>query len=139
MPSPRTDAPRSWSDRLGWPRGGARGIGNLARRLNVRLVLALAVVTLVGLVTSGLAISQILPGYFIEQTRQRVETATGATAIDLQQRINEAETNTAMAAELRNTRILPASRITGSTDLQRDRRDPRRVRPPGRHGGADVS
>lgn len=107
MPSPKTEASRRWSDRLGWPGVDPRGIGDLAKRLNVRLVLALAAVTLVGLVTSGVAISQILPGYFIEQTRQRLETAAGATAIDLQQQVNEAPTNIAQVAELRENQILP--------------------------------
>lgn len=125
MPSPKTEPSRSWSDRLGWPAVDARGIGDVPKRLNVRLVLALAAVTLVGLVTSGVAISQILPGYFIEQTRQRVETAAGATAIDLQQRMNEAPTNTAMVAELRETRIIPgvalqAARIYNLTVEIRD-------------------
>jgi len=106
MPSPKTEPSRSWADRLGWPGVDPRGFGDLSKRLNARLVLALAVVTLVGLVTSGVAISQILPGYFIEQTRQRLETAVGATAVDLQQRVNEApNSNTAMVAELRENQL----------------------------------
>ena len=125
MPSPKTDPSRSWADRLGWPGVDPRGFGDLSKRLNVRLVLALAAVTLVGLVTSGVAISQILPGYFIEQTRQRVETAVGATAVDLQQRVNEAPLNTAMAAELRENRLLPgvalqAARIYSATVVIHD-------------------
>jgi signal transduction histidine kinase len=120
MPSPKTEPARSWADRLGWPGVDPRGFGDLSKRLNARIVLALAAVTLVGLVTSGVAISQILPGYFIEQTRQRVETAVGATAVDLQQRVNEAPSNTAMVPELRENRVLPgvalqAARIYNAT------------------------
>jgi signal transduction histidine kinase len=120
MPSPRTEPARSWADRLGWPGVDPRGFGDLSKRLNARIVLALAAVTLVGLVTSGVAISQILPGYFIEQTRQRMETAVGATGVDLQQRVNEAQSNTAMVPELRETRVLPgvaiqAARIYNAT------------------------
>ena len=44
------------------------------QRLNVRLVLALASVALVALLVSGVALSQILPGYFVEQADARAET-----------------------------------------------------------------
>ena len=108
MPSPRTDPARGGWDRIGWPGVDPRGIGDMAKRLNVRLVLALAAVTIVALVTSGVAISQILPGYFIDQTTQRLITAAGATATDLQQRVNEASRNAAQVEELRETIILPA-------------------------------
>jgi signal transduction histidine kinase len=108
MPSPKTDPPRSWSDRLGWPGVDPRGIRDVARGLNARLVLALAAVTLVGLLTSGVAISQILPGYFIEQSSQQMATAANAAAVDLQQRVNEAPANTAMVAEVRDSVIVPA-------------------------------
>ena len=107
MPSPKTEPTRGWSDRIGWPGVSPRGIGDMPKRLNVRLVLALAAVTLVGLVTSGVAISQILPGYFIEQQEQRLGTAAGAAAIDLQQRVNEASAQTALVPELRETRLIP--------------------------------
>ena len=89
MPSPRTE-PRDWL--AGW-RSFERGrIGQWTQRLNVRLIVALGVVALVGLLVSGAAISQILPGYFAEQSEQRTRSAAGSTAIFLSQRIaNQAE------------------------------------------------
>ena len=69
-------------------------------RLNVRLVLALASIAVVALLVSGLALSQILPGYFAEQTVQRMRTAVASTGFDLRQevaRIGESPTGVNMA------------------------------------------
>jgi signal transduction histidine kinase len=87
-----------------------RGIGDWPKRLNVRLILVLGAVTLVALVTSGIAISQILPGYFIEQTTQRLATAAAATGIDLQQRMNEAPADgiNVLVPEIRETAVIPS-------------------------------
>ena len=84
MPSPRTD-PRDWL--AGWRSVDPGSIASLADRLNVRLILALGIVALVGLVVSGAAISQILPGYFAEQSQQRTRTALEATGLFLRQSI----------------------------------------------------
>jgi signal transduction histidine kinase len=103
MPSPKTESRSSFDP---------RGLARLAQRLNIRLVLALALVALVGLVTSGLAISQILPGFFAEQTRERVQTIAASTGLLLRQetdRIADSPTgqNTAEIDELRDARIVP--------------------------------
>src|SRR3990170_5639739 len=87
MPSPRTEVDRSTTGR--WARFDPRGPGAIFQRLNIRLVLALAIVALVGLTVSGLAITQILPGYFAEQTQERIQTVAGSTGILLRQRIND--------------------------------------------------
>ncbi len=127
MPSPRTDSPAAPTTASRWARFDPYAPRSLVTRLNVRLVLALAAVTLVGLVTSGVAISQILPGYFIEQTTQRLETAAAATGIDMQQRMNEAPTNgiNVLVPEIRETRVIPAvaaqaARINNADVLVRD-------------------
>jgi len=127
MPSPKTETSRGWADRIGWPDVSPRGLGDMPKRLNVRLVLALVAVTLVGLITSGVAISQILPGYFIEQTTQRLETAASATGIDLQTRMNEAPADgiNVLVPEIRETRVIPgvaaqAARINNADVLVRD-------------------
>ncbi|HET8777276.1 MAG TPA: hypothetical protein VFN76_06410, partial [Candidatus Limnocylindria bacterium] len=83
MPSPRTEPDRSHASR--WARFDPRGPGAIFKRLNVRLVLALAIVALVGLIVSGIAINQILPGYFAEQTRERIRTSAASTGILLRQ------------------------------------------------------
>jgi signal transduction histidine kinase len=84
----------------------------MAARLNVRLVLALVTVTLVGLITSAIAIQQILPGFFAEQTEQRIDTAAASAAFSLQGAVTrigndpESEAN-AQVRELRDSRIAP--------------------------------
>jgi signal transduction histidine kinase len=105
MPSARTDADRSASG--GWARFDPRGPGAIFQRLNVRLILALAVVALIGLLVSGLAISQILPGYFREQTVERMQTSTASTAILLQNYVADAPEAWAVAAEIRDAEIVP--------------------------------
>jgi len=78
MPSPRTEAERTEpTGRLHLPRGWSA----VFQRLNTRLVMAIGSVALVGLVVSAAAINQILPGYFAEQTTERLETAAGATGL----------------------------------------------------------
>lgn len=120
MPSPRTEADRSAAGR--WARFDPRGTAALLTQLNIRLVLALAVVALVGLVTSGVAISQILPGYFAEQTEERMQTAAGATGISLRQRIDDARAQgvDVLLSEIRDTRVVPrvateAARVFNAT------------------------
>jgi signal transduction histidine kinase len=103
MPSPRIDAPD-------WSSFDPRGLTALAGRLNVRLVLALAMVALVGLITSGIAIQQILPGFLEEQTEQRLSAAAASTALSLRETVtrigNDPATQpTADVRELRDSRI----------------------------------
>jgi signal transduction histidine kinase len=75
------------------------------RRLNVRLVLMLAGVALLALLVSAVALSQILPGYFLDQARQRAETAAQATAILVQQQV-DAEPSRSVVPEVRNTELI---------------------------------
>ena len=105
MPSPRTEPERSAA--AGWARFDPRSPGALFQRLNTRLVMAIALVALVGLSVSGLAINQILPGYFREQTLERMQTSTASTGILLQQSVANAPRNWAVAAEIRDTQIVP--------------------------------
>lgn len=84
MPSPRTD-PRDWL--AGWRAVDRGTLGAWVQRLNVRLVLALVVVALVGLVVSGAAITQILPGFFVQQSEARTLTVLNSTGLFLRQRI----------------------------------------------------
>jgi len=105
MPSPRTEPDRSVAG--GWARFDPRSPGALFQRLNTRLVLAIAIVALVGLSVSGLAINQILPDYFREQTLERMQTSTASTAILLQQYVADAPRNSAVAAEIRDVQIVP--------------------------------
>ncbi len=105
MPSPRTEPDRSAAG--GWARFDPRSPGALLQRLNTRLVMAIAIVALVGLSVSGLAINQILPGYFREQTLERMQTSTASTGILLQQYVADAPRNWAAAAEIRDTQIVP--------------------------------
>lgn len=71
MRSPRTDI----ADRLRRRRRVGSALRRLVQRLNVRFVFALWSIALVGLVISAIAINQILPDYFRQQSRERLETA----------------------------------------------------------------
>ena len=123
MPSPKSDADASAASR--WARFDPRSPAAFFRRLNTRLVFALVIVAVVSLIVSGIAISQILPGYFAEQTEQRVTTSVASVGIDLRQevaRIGASPTgaNLAEVTELRDNRIVPgvaedAARIFNAT------------------------
>jgi signal transduction histidine kinase len=121
MPSPKTDPPSSRST-PDWSSFDPRGLPALVGRLNVRLVLALAIVALVGLITSGIAIQQILPGFLVEQTQQRVETAAVSTGLSLQELVTrvgndpQSET-TADVRELRDSRIAPVVAAEAARDF----------------------
>ena len=112
MPSPKTDRSSSARSTPDWSSFDPRGFPALVSRLNVRLVLALAIVALVGLITSAIAIQQILPGFLAEQTRQRIDTAAASAGFSLQETVtrigsDEATQATAGIRELRDSRIAP--------------------------------
>ena len=79
------------------------------QRLNARLVLALASVALIALLVSGLALNQILPGYFVEQATSHAKAAALATELLLVERANAAIPDTPellTVRELRETQLL---------------------------------
>jgi signal transduction histidine kinase len=93
------------------PGAGAaiRGLAGVLQRLNVRLVLTLASVALVALVVSGVALSQILPGYFADEAERRAETAANATFLlvdNLADRFRRERPGWLLTPELRNTQLL---------------------------------
>ncbi len=109
MPSPRTEAGDA-STASRWERFDPRSTAALFQRLNVRLVFILSLVALVGLIVSGLAITQILPGYFAEQTQERLQTAANSTSILLSDQLNRVAEDRPQAvavAELRDTIVVP--------------------------------
>jgi signal transduction histidine kinase len=55
-------------------------------RLNVRLVFILAGVALIALLVSGIALSQILPGFFLDQAERRSFTAALLTGVLVRER-----------------------------------------------------
>ena len=78
------------------------------QRLNVRLVIALASTAAVALLVSGVALSQILPGYFLDQAARSSQTAALSTALLLGERVQQVlqQTPQFMATtELRNTQV----------------------------------
>jgi len=113
MRSPRTDTNRAEpTGRLHLPRGWSA----VLQRLNTRLVLAIGSVALVGLIVSAVAINQILPGYFAEQTTERLQTAGLGTGLLMGQlaanEIANDRQGVVEAAELRaNYVIRPAVRV----------------------------
>lgn len=79
------------------------------QQLNARLVLALASVALVALLVSGLALNQILPGYFVEQATSHAKAAALATELLLVERANAVIPDTPellTVRELRETQLL---------------------------------
>jgi signal transduction histidine kinase len=79
------------------------------QQLNARLVLALASVALVALLVSGLALNQVLPGYFEEQATSRARTAAIATAVYLQEQaaaVGADAPELLLVRELRETQFL---------------------------------
>ena len=116
MPSPRTD-PAPLEPHGRWAALDPRGLSALGARLNIRFVLALAIVALVGLLVSGLAINQILPGYFAEQTEQRIRTAAASTGILLIQEVSaesEIRPGVVATAETRDRFIVPPVAVTAA-------------------------
>jgi signal transduction histidine kinase len=78
------------------------------QRLNVRLVIALASIAVVALLVSGIALSQILPGYFLDQASRASQTAAFSTALLLDetvQRFLQAQPQVVATPELRETQI----------------------------------
>jgi signal transduction histidine kinase len=122
MPSPKTEPARA---RPGRSTFDPRGLPRLAARLNIRLVLAITIVTMVALLTSGIAIQQILPGYLAEQAQEQIQTAAASTGLSLREAVtrfgsNPAGENTAEVRELRDSRIVPnvaaeAARVFNAT------------------------
>ena len=106
MPSPRTEADRPEpTGRLHLP----GGLAAVFQRLNTRLVLAIGSVALVGLIVSAAAINQILPGYFAEQTRERLISAVASTQVLIQVFTDTVEPGIAATPELRNRFVLEPS------------------------------
>jgi signal transduction histidine kinase len=86
------------------------------------LVLVLASVALVALLVSGVALSQILPGYFADEAERRAETAARATFILV---VNQAEIyrreqpGLVLTPELRNTQLLqPVAQLAANALAQ---------------------
>ena len=109
MPLPKTEADRAEpTGRLHLPRGWAA----VFQRLNTRLVLAIGSVALVGLIVSAAAINQILPGYFAEQTRERLASAVTSTQVLITVFTEAVEPGIAATPELRNRFVLaPTVRV----------------------------
>jgi len=90
------------------------------QQLNARLVLALASVALVALLVSGVALNQILPGYFVEQATSRARTAALSTALLLQDEANSVSATRPellLVRELRETQFLTAVAETAANQL----------------------
>ncbi len=103
MPSPRTEV-----------------TAGLLRRLDVRLVLTLASVALVALLLSGVALSQILPGYFAQQAEQQLLSAANSTALLITDALDQARDTNSSAlyvTERRNTEIMQRAASIGANQI----------------------
>jgi signal transduction histidine kinase len=105
MRSPRTE---STIGRLRRRRRLRTALRRFVQRLNVRFVFALWSIALVGLVISAIAINQILPDYFRQQSRERLETAARSIIVitqSISDAISEESPQTPLVAELRRVFI----------------------------------
>jgi signal transduction histidine kinase len=87
----------------------ARRAAQLPKRLNVRLVLVLASVAALALLISGVALSQLLPGYFLDQAARRAESAVQSAPFIvrvLAERYAEQQPAVLLTQELRDTQIM---------------------------------
>lgn len=107
------------TDRVARP---LRSASSIFGRLNVRFVVALAAVALVALLVSGIALTQVLPGYFLDQAQRRLETASIAVAVLAQNQLEreaERNLNSVLVGELRNTRVfMPVAQAAANTLAQ---------------------
>lgn len=92
------------------------------QQLNVRMVMAIFSVALVGLLVSGVALNQILPGYFLEQAGSRADAAALLTALLLQKTAGDAAVSQPQlltVRELRETQLLkPVADIAAKSLVQ---------------------
>jgi len=98
MHSARTEAaPGRFATARGW-----------FQRLNVRLVIALASTAAVALLVSGVALSQILPGYFLDQATRSAHAAVLSTRLLLAanaQRVAQTQPQLLATRELRESTL----------------------------------
>ena len=114
MPSAKTEAGEKPTI---WRRPRRPGF---LQQLNVRMVMAISSVALVGLLVSGAALNQILPGYFLEQAGSRAETAALSTALLLEKTAGEAAVTRPQLLtirELRETQLLKPVADTAAKSL----------------------
>jgi signal transduction histidine kinase len=97
-----------------------RAMPSLLQRLNVRLVLALAATAAIALLISGIALTQVLPGYFIDQAERRAETSALLSALALRERgqvLLELQPQILANRELRETQFLQGVAQDAANDL----------------------
>jgi two-component system sensor histidine kinase BaeS len=97
--------------------GALRG---LFQRLNFRLVLALVTIAVVALLVSGVALSQILPGYFLDQAARSSQTAALSTGLLLEETVRGVMRQTPQwmaTAELRETQVFQPVAQTAANQL----------------------
>jgi signal transduction histidine kinase len=119
MRLPRTEPGQAGSGASSRSAGSGRRLSNpfvWLRRLNVRLTLMLAGVAVLALLVSAVALYQILPDYFVEQARQRAETAEQASALRVRERA-ETYPQLLYAREVRDTSIIQPAAAYAADNL----------------------
>jgi signal transduction histidine kinase len=99
MRSPKTDPPPE-------PMAPAFDRRDALRRLDLRLVLAIAAVALVALLTVGVALNQILNAYFGEQEERNFERAATSSTIVLQSFLDQLDRDVLASREVREAEIM---------------------------------
>jgi signal transduction histidine kinase len=98
----------------------------LLRSLDVRFVIALSSVAFLCLLVSGLALNQILPGYFAEQAERRLESAADSMQLVIINSIDQAPLDVLQVPE-RRQRFLQQLADTSANNLAQARVEMRQV------------
>jgi len=96
----------------------SKATSGFLRRLDVRLVLALASIAFVALLVSGIALNQFLPDYFARQAESRLSSAANSTAILLQDTLERLEPAKYSSVSARQSYIQKAAKVAATSLAQ---------------------
>src|SRR4029079_15945248 len=102
------------------PSGRFATVRGWCQRLYVRLVIALASIAVVALLVSGIALSQILTGYFLDQAERSSRSAALSTGLLLDEtvrRVLQEQPQLMVTQELRETEVFQRVAQTAANQL----------------------
>src|SRR5437879_5154005 len=100
------------------PSPRSKATSGFLRRLDVRLVLALASIAFVALLVSGIALNQFLPDYFARQAESRLSSAANSTAILIQDTLERLEPAKYSSVSARQSYIQKAAQVAATSLAQ---------------------
>ena len=100
------------------PSPRSRATTGFLRRLDVRLVLALASIAFVALLVSGIALNQFLPDYFAQQAESRLSSAANSTAILIQDTLERLDPANYASVSARQSYVQKAAEVAATSLAQ---------------------